>query len=174
MALPNDQLFLEDFAVGQRFEGEPKTISEGDFVSFGALTGDRHPIHYDTEYARTTRFGRPIAHGLHLMALSALGATSLSDRLEQSMVAMLEQGCRFLKPVFAGHVLRCELIVKEAMRKPGKDTGRLRFQVRLLDQQDQAVLDGHHLYIVRCRPDARMPANAAPMSALEKMQRRTR
>jgi 3-hydroxybutyryl-CoA dehydratase len=157
MALPPDQLFLEDFSEGQRFEGEPRTISETDFASFGALTGDRHPIHYDAVYAKTTRFGRPIAHGLHLMALTALGATALSDRLEESMVAMLEQGSRFLKPVFAGHVLRCELIVKEAERKPGKDTGRLRFQVRLLDQQNEAVLDGHHLYMVRRRPGGRRP-----------------
>ncbi len=157
MAQRSDQLFLEDFAEGQRFEGEPRTISETDFGSFGALTGDRHPIHYNAEYAKTTRFGRPIAHGLHLMALTALGATALSDRLEESMVAMLEQSCRFLKPVFAGHVLCCELIVKQAERKPGKDTGRLRFQVRLLDQQDEAVLDGHHLYMVRCRPSGRRP-----------------
>jgi len=157
MAQRNDQLFLEDFTVGQRFEGEPRTISAADFTSFGALTGDRHPIHYDAEYAKTTRFGRPIAHGLHLMALTALGATALSDRLEESMVAMLEQGCRFLKPVFAGQVLRCELTVKEAERRPGEDTGRLRFQVRLLDQQNEAVLDGHHLYMVRCRPGAPRP-----------------
>jgi acyl dehydratase len=25
-----------------------------------ALTGDKHPIHYDDEYSKTTRFGRPI------------------------------------------------------------------------------------------------------------------
>jgi 3-hydroxybutyryl-CoA dehydratase len=157
MAQRNDQLFLEDFTVGQRFEGEPRTISETDFVSFGALTGDRHPIHYDAEYAKKTRFGRPIAHGLHLMALTALGATALSDRLEESMVAMLEQGCQYLKPVFAGQALRCELTVMEAERKPGKDSGKLRFQVRLLDQRDEAVLDGHHLYMVRCRPRAPRP-----------------
>ncbi len=151
MAQPTDQLFLDDFAEGQRFEGEPRTISEADFASFGKLTGDRHPIHYDPVYAKTTRFGRPIAHGLHLMALTALGATALSDRLEKSMVAMLDQGCRFLKPVFAGEVLRCELTVKEIVRKPGKDSGKLRFQVRLLNERDEPVLDGHHLYMVRCR-----------------------
>ena len=154
MAQPGDQLFLEDFAEGQRFEGEPRTISEADFVSFSKLTGDRHPIHYDPVYAKITRFGRPIAHGLHLMALTALGATALSDRLEKSMVAMLDQGCRFLKPVFTGDVLRCELTVKEIECKPGKDSGKLRFRVRLLNERDEPILEGHHLYMVRCRPNA--------------------
>jgi 3-hydroxybutyryl-CoA dehydratase len=154
MAQPGDQLFLDDFAEGQRFEGEPRTISETDFTSFGRLTGDRHPIHYDPVYAKTTRFGRPIAHGLHLMAVTALGATALSDRVEESMVAMLDQGCRFLKPVFAGDVLRCELTVKDIDRRPGKDSGKLRFQVRLLNERDEPILEGHHLYMMRCRPDA--------------------
>jgi 3-hydroxybutyryl-CoA dehydratase len=154
MVQPAGQLFLDDFAEGQRFEGEPKTVSEADFSSFGKLTGDRHPIHYDPVYAKTTRFGRPIAHGLHLMALTALGATALSDRVEESMVAMLDQGCRFLKPVFSGDVLRCELIVNEINRKAGKDAGKLRFQVRLLNERNEPVLEGHHLYMMRCRLDA--------------------
>ena len=154
MAQPGGQLFLDDFAEGQRFEGEPRKVSEADFSSFGNLTGDRHPIHYDPVYAKTTRFGRPIAHGLHLMALTALGATALSDRVEESMVAMLDQGCRFLKPVFSGDVLRCELIVKAIDRKAEKDAGKLRFQVRLLNERNEPVLEGHHLYMMRCRPDA--------------------
>jgi acyl dehydratase len=154
MAQPGGQLFLDDFAEGQRFEGEPRKVSEADFSSFGKLTGDRHPIHYDPVYAKTTRFGRPIAHGLHLMALTALGATALSDRVEESMVAMLNQGCQFLNPVFSGDVLRCELIVKEIGRKAGKDAGKLRFQVRLLNERNEPVLEGHHLYMMRCRPDA--------------------
>ncbi len=33
------------------------------------------------------------------MAMSALGASPLAQRLETSMIAFLEQGCRFRKPV---------------------------------------------------------------------------
>ena len=144
------QLFLDDFTVGQRFAGEPRAILDADFAAFGALTGDRHPIHYDPEYAKTTRFGRPLAHGLHLMALTALGATKLSGQLEASIVALVEQSCRFLKPVFAGSVLRSELIVKDIERKPAKEAGKIRFQVRLLNEAGEAILDGHHLYLMHC------------------------
>lgn len=75
------QLFLEDFSKGQTFPGRPRKITEADVLSFAALTDDKHPIHYDEAYARSTRFGRPIVHGLHLMALTALGATPLSEQL---------------------------------------------------------------------------------------------
>ena len=77
------QLFLEDFSRGQIFQGCPREITGADIASFAALTGDSHPIHYDEEYARSTRFGRPIVHGLHLMALTALGAASLSEQLKR-------------------------------------------------------------------------------------------
>ena len=146
------QLFLDDFTIGQRFEGDTNAISEADFALFAELTGDRHPIHYDTEYAKATRFGRPVAHGLLLMALTALGATDLSECVEASMIALIGQGCRFMRPVFAGMILRSEFIVTEAARTTGKDQGKLRFQVRLLNDEGLVILEGHHLYLMRCRP----------------------
>ena len=155
MAQKSEQLFLEDFVEGQRFEGEPRQIVDGDFRAFASLTGDRHPIHYDPDYAKKTRFGRRLAHGLHLMALTALGAMSLTDRLEEAMVAFLEQGCRYMKPVLASDVLRSEFVVKQIERRADRDWGTLRFQVRLLNHKVEAVLEGHHLYMIRSRSSAR-------------------
>jgi len=60
MADETTQLFLEDFTKGQTFSSPPRTITETDVLGFAALTGDAHPLHYDDEYAKTTRFGRPI------------------------------------------------------------------------------------------------------------------
>ena len=94
MADETTQLYLEDFSEGQIFSSPPRTITEADVLGFAALTGDAHPLHYDDEYAKTTRFGRPIVHGLHLMALTALGAAPLASRLEASMIAFLEQRLR--------------------------------------------------------------------------------
>ena len=41
-----------------------KTISETDITLFSAISGDFDPLHVDEEYAKTTPFGRRIAHGL--------------------------------------------------------------------------------------------------------------
>ena len=148
------QLFLEDFSKGQTFAGEPRKITAADVLAFAALTGDKHPIHYDDEYAKATRFGRPIVHGLHLMALTALGATRMSQQLEQSMVAMLEQQARFQKPVFKDDTLRPLFEIESIEHRPGGEWGTLAIKVRLINQRDETVLEGRHVYRIRCRAGA--------------------
>lgn len=143
------QLFLEDFSKGQRYLGTARKITEADVLSFAALTGDTHPIHYDDEYAKTTRFGRPIVHGLHLMALTALGATPLSEQLKQSMIALVEQQAAFQKPVFKDDTVRSEFEVEGTERQSGKEWGTLSLKIRLINQRDEIVLEGRHMYRIR-------------------------
>ena len=66
--------------VGETFEGPSKTLTDAHFLLFSGLTGDVHPIHYDVEYARQTRFGKPLAHGLLLASMTALGASNARER----------------------------------------------------------------------------------------------
>jgi len=148
------QLFLEDFSKGQTFAGEPRKITAADVLAFAALTGDKHPIHYDDEYAKTTWFGRPIVHGLHLMALTALGAAPISERLEQSMIAMLEQQASFQKPVFKDDTLRPQFEIEGIAHRPGREWGTLAIKVRLINQRDETVLEARHVYRIRCRAGA--------------------
>ena len=124
-------------------------------LSFAALTGDAHPLHYDDEYAKTTRFGRPIVHGLHLMALTALGAAPLSEQLKLAMIAFLEQQAFFQKPVFKDDTLTPEFEIEGTERQSGKDWGKLSIKVQLRNQRNETVLEGRHVYRIRCRPDAR-------------------
>ena len=145
------QLFLEDFSTGQIYPGRPHTISKEDILSFAALTGDAHPIHYDDEYAKSTRFGRPIVHGLHLMALTALGAAPLSEQLTESMIAMLEQQATFRKPVFKDDTLLPQIEIEAIDHQSGKDRGKLAMKVRLINQRDEIVLEGRHVYLVLSR-----------------------
>jgi 3-hydroxybutyryl-CoA dehydratase len=145
------QLYFEDFVVGQQYEGRLRTISQADVLAFASLTGDAHPIHYDAEYARKTRFGRPIVHGLHLMALTAVGATTLSTRLTDAMIAFVEQGATFLKPIFVNDSVQSAFEVTEVDQKPGRDWGRVKLRVKLTNQSGDTVLEAFHVYRLRCR-----------------------
>jgi 3-hydroxybutyryl-CoA dehydratase len=129
---------------GERFEGPSKTLTDAHFLFFSALTGDVHPVHYDSEYAKQTRFGKPLAHGLLLSALTALGASTARERLHGFV--FVEQGCRFLKPAFVGDTIR-PLQEVERMWEEG---GRLFCRVKtvLLNQRDESVIEGFHLYRV--------------------------
>ena len=146
-----EQYFFEDFHPGQRFPGTPHVLDEAAFRLFAKMTGDAHPLHYDAAYAKMTRFGAPIAHGLHLMGITALGAGSLCAHVEDSMIAFLEQSGRFVKPVLLGDTATPELEVAETRLSKGGTNGIVKFAVRLTNQRGETVLEGFHTYLMKCR-----------------------
>jgi acyl dehydratase len=146
------QLYADDLYEGFSFAGSEKTLTVDLFNGFAALTGDRHPIHYDEAYASRTRFGRPVAHGLLLMAMTAVGATELSSRLEAAMVALLSQRSEFLKPAFVGDRLRASYEVLSNVAGKSGVTARVELIVRVANSQGDTVLEGRHVYLLRCRP----------------------
>jgi len=96
---------------GQVFTSPSKTLTDAHFLFFSELTGDNHPIHYDVEYAKLTRFGAPLAHGLLLAAMTALGASDASSKIDGFV--FIEQGSRFLKPVLVGDTIRPQITVEK-------------------------------------------------------------
>lgn len=146
------QLFADDLVIGQTFQGEGRVIGDDEFVAFARLTGDDHPIHYDDAYAAKTRFGKRLAHGLLLMAMTAMGATPMSRRLEDSMVAFAEQKCRFVQPVFVGDIVSSRFEIVAIEPKPHRNAALVRMKVTLVKGDDDIVLEGEHAYLILCRP----------------------
>src|SRR5690554_4174124 len=93
------QLAATDLRVGDRVASRRVKLDSTVFDAFASLSGDAHPIHYDREYAADKGLRAPIAHGLLLLAVTALGATALSEQLHDSMIAMLNVEARYLAPV---------------------------------------------------------------------------
>lgn len=63
--MPNEfgGYYFEELEIGQTIEFS-KEISKEDVAMFAKASGDHNPIHLDEEYAKTTRFGGCIAHGI--------------------------------------------------------------------------------------------------------------
>jgi 3-hydroxybutyryl-CoA dehydratase len=151
------QIFADDLKIGQVFAGEAHKIGDGEFKAFADMTGDDHPIHYDDAYAAKTRFGKRLAHGLLVMSMTALGATAMSRQIEDAMIAFVEQGARFLKPVFVGDTLTSRFEVAAIDPKPARGFALVRFNVSLSNDRNEAVLEGHHCYLLRLRTAAEVP-----------------
>src|SRR5690349_14417368 len=66
---PSRDLFLEDFAVGQRFETEGIAVSEADIVAF-ARQFDPQYFHLDAALAAKSAFGGLVALGLESPAIT--------------------------------------------------------------------------------------------------------
>jgi enoyl-CoA hydratase len=76
---------------------------------FAELSEDYNPLHLDENFARTTRFGRPIVHGqLYTSLISALAGTKLPGKGSIYM----SQNSRFLAPVFVGDEVTARVQVK--------------------------------------------------------------
>jgi 3-hydroxybutyryl-CoA dehydratase len=144
------QLWFDDFKLGDRFESPGKTLTDAHFMFFAGMTGDAHPIHYDDEYAKTTKFGRRLTHGLLLTSLTAVGASTLAPVIEASIVAFVEQTTRFKAPAFLGDTLKPRHEVVALDRK--RSAGLLTLRVTLTNQRGEVVLEGEHRYLIACRP----------------------
>ena len=132
------------FQPGYTFEGPSKTLTDAHFLLFSGITGDTHPIHYDVEYAKQTHFGKPLAHGLLLASMTALGASSAREQLDGFV--FVEQGCTYLKPALVGDTIR-PLFVLEKLWDEGHRRF-CRFATSLVNQRGERLLEGFHLYQV--------------------------
>ena len=82
---------------------------------FAEMSGDFNPIHLDDEYAKTTRFGRRIAHG---MILGALTSRLMNEKIGSGGI-YLAQSLKFKNPVFIDEEIVFELEMIKLHRSRG-------------------------------------------------------
>lgn len=85
-----------DLKIGDKFS-TTKQITDAVVRTFAELSGDFNPIHLDEEFAKTTQFGKRIAHG---MISGALISAVLGYEFKQRKVVYLSQTLKFTAPVF--------------------------------------------------------------------------
>ena len=108
-----DGLTIEELSVGMT-DIYSKTITESDINLFCAISGDTNPLHLDHEYAATTMFGGPIAHG---MLAASMISTVIGTKLPGPGCVYISQNCRFTAPVRAGDTVRARVTITEVNRE---------------------------------------------------------
>ena len=69
------KIYYEDYELGSTRTTIGRTITEADIVLHAGQTGDFFPHHMDAEFAKTTEFGKRIAHGTLTFSV-AVGSTA--------------------------------------------------------------------------------------------------
>ena len=152
-------LHFEDFAGRAPIRSRGRTIAEADLVTFAGLTGDLTELHTNEEYARTTPFGRRIAHGALVFSIS-IGLATRTNLLEDTLIAFRGvDKLRFIAPVFIGDTI---YIIKRVMesRETGPAQGTVVFETRVFNQRDELVLVYLDTMLVTRRPTT--PESPAP------------
>ena len=127
----------EEFAVGDGATFS-KTITDADILLFTAVSGDMYGLHVDDEYAKTTRFGQRVAHGmLSASLLSAVHALLL----QRPGGLYVSQAVRFVRPVFIGDTLTARVEVVELLPKKR----RMRCLTTIVNQRGKTVIDGESI-----------------------------
>src|SRR5687767_6501500 len=113
MSFTAAHLFFDDVEVGQEWLSLGRTVTHTDLVNFAGLSGDFNPIHIDHEYARTTPFREPIAHGLLVWSISS-GLTLYAPPM-RTLAFMSVSEWHFREPVFPGDTVRArsKVLAKE-------------------------------------------------------------
>ena len=128
------------FAKGQIFTLPAKQVTQDMINRYAAAASDFNPLHIDPEFARRTRYGGTVAHGMLSMAF-------LQELLTRAFgKSWLESGdleVSFMAPVRPGEAITAEAKVLKA--EPAEGTAgkqRLRLQVVCSNERGEKVIIG--------------------------------
>jgi 3-hydroxybutyryl-CoA dehydratase len=132
-------LFLEDLSVGQQAMFG-RTVTDADIAAFAGVSGDTNPIHLHDGFAKGTRFGQRIAHGM-------LGAgyisTVIGTKLPGPGAVYISQTLNFIAPVLVGNTITAIATITAIDDK----RRRVTLKTQCLNG-DKVVIDGEAIVLV--------------------------
>lgn len=125
---------FEELKVGMKAQ-LGKTITEADILMFAAVSLDCNPVHLNEEIAKTSIFGKRIAHG---MVGAGLISAVLGTKLPGEGTIYLGQDLKFIAPVFIGDTITAEVEIEEII--PEKN--RIILKTVCFNQKYQEIISG--------------------------------
>lgn len=111
----------EEFTVGDVYEHRPgRTVTETENTWFTLLTMNTHPMHFDTQYAQASEFGRCLIVSPFTVALMV--GMSVTDVSQKAIANLGWSDIKLTHPLFAGDTLYAESEVldkRESASRPG-------------------------------------------------------
>ena len=133
-------MYFEEFAVGQRFQCDPKLITAEEIHRF-ATQYDPHPIHVDKEYAeKHSIFNGIISSGF--LTVSAMWGQWIRSEVfgNEFLVGKNFDYINFTKPVRENDVLLTEVEVMDLRQTSSESRGEITIKFTVTNQKDEVVL----------------------------------
>jgi acyl dehydratase len=142
--------YYEDFEIGETYVSQARTITEADVTAFAGLSGDYNPLHTNAEFAKTTPFGRRIAHGMLTVAMST-GMSNWSGLFAGTTIALLEQNIKYTGAVMFGDTVHLKMTVTEKKETSKADRGIVTVAAQVFNQDDKLVVDMVWVHLMQRR-----------------------
>jgi acyl dehydratase len=143
--------YFEEFEIGDIVATSARTITESDVVRFAGLSGDYNQLHTDAEYAKGTRFGERIAHGL--LGLSVVSGLSAQLGFGDGTVeAFTGLEWKFRGPIRFGDTIHARFEVKRKKEMSRLGGGFVVFDVVVLNQEGDTVQKGTWTLLMKSAP----------------------
>ena len=148
--------FLEDFEVGDLYRSRlGRTITETDNIWFSCLTMNTNQMHFNSEYAARTEFGRTLV--VSSLTLAVVLGLSVADTSENASANLGWGEIKLPKPVFAGDTLWAEsevLSLRESRSRPS--SGIVGIRTRGVNQRAEVVIEFTRSFMVFKRDAAEL------------------
>lgn len=153
----------DDLHVGMAFRSPGRTITDADLVAFAGLTGDYSELHTSDVYAKSSQFGRKVAHGMLGLAYAHGLMWARTGELRETAIAFLGiSEWRFVGPIFVGDTIFVDYRIAELRDSKSKPTQAVAtFDVEVVNQNGDVVQRGQKALLVSKVP---LPAVAASSS----------
>ena len=129
-----------DLKVGDKFSTE-RHVTDELVRKFAEVSGDHNPIHLEEEFAKTTRFGRRIAHG---MLSGAFISAVLGYEFKERKIIYLSQTMKFTAPVYLDDTVTATVTVTNIREEKGIVT----LETVCTNQNGEPVVTGEAVVMV--------------------------
>lgn len=110
-------------------------VTEKNVHTFGEITNDYNPAHFDSEYASKTMFKECISHGMYV---GSLFSKVFGMDLPGKGAIYVAQNLKFKRPVYFGDVIKAEVVVREL----NVERNRVYFDCFAYNQNGDVVVKG--------------------------------
>jgi itaconyl-CoA hydratase len=140
--------YLGDFRAGDTYRSQiGRTVLDADNFWFTGITHNTNQIHFNTDYAAGTEFGKPLVNSLFTLAL--VHGLSVEDTSKHAVANLGWKEITLPAPVFAGDTLHAEtevLSVRDSKSRPGQ--GIVEVRTRGVNQRGQTVIEFERSFLI--------------------------
>jgi acyl dehydratase len=153
----------EDLFVGMQFRSAGRTITDADLIGFASLTGDFSELHTSDVYAKSSQFGRRVAHGMLGLSYAHGLMWARTGELRETAIAFLGiSDWRFVGPIYIGDTIFVNYTLAELRDSKSRPTQAVAsFDVELVNQDGTVVQRGRKALLVSKVPLEAVAASTA-------------